>query len=578
MTRELLGFFAPPRQLARTGLIAAGISGVLLCLKLPLLSLPALSLWFAWWLGGSFAHIAIQPISYWDRAWPVPQQLLLRTRILAAWLASGVPTVALLLTASALYQLGVVSELAWARTVSHALCALGVVPLACAVAYKLSDRPQGSPTQVAALIVLPALALEAFSAWSGPGDSSSAFQPFGPLLLVGVLTASLGLLLTHLWVKSPELEASPARGRHSSVARADAGRAKQGSVRAALRSSPFWFFLFHGRGHAVSAWLFLLIFLVVGSPAQMWFVGTWLWVLAYASSAHPSPLPAHLPISRQRLLGYLLAPLALFLVSGLARTHFGHPMHGSGFGVERYQDAPDRTDPAATEYRIVAPSFLWRASWGEPPLITTAEGVSRRPAAFALLPGLPLNVYNPYDARLDDDPAFVNHQASRILSREWHLDVSTADVERACHALQRGRMGLDCLKEQIQTKEGPPGAWLAVHGWLLCLIALATVQLQSSSASRPLALRLLSFPWHLLLIVVLPLAIDSVGKHDPTGFMNYPFRVSVLLGELTRLGERAPFATSAVALLLLLGFYHHTERAFVRKEAFAGVRRSAPRG
>jgi hypothetical protein len=73
--------------------------------------------------------------------------------------------------------------------------------------------------------------------------------------------------------------------------------------------------------------------------------------------------------------------------------------------------------------------------------------------------------------------------------------------------------------------------------------------------------------------------MGEVGKPDPTGVLNYPFRVAVLLGELTRLVERAPLASGLVGLVLLLGFYRLVERGFVGMEGFTGRRRlqrSAP--
>jgi hypothetical protein len=268
-----------------------------------------------------------------------------------------------------------------------------------------------------------------------------------------------------------------------------------------------------------------------------------------------------------------LAPQALFLLSGLMVEQFWpSPINVNGFGVERYA-ADSEADASSEElYRIVAPGFLWRASWGEPPLITTPEGVSRRPVAFAILPGLPLNVYNPYDARLDD-PAFVNYQASRIMTREWKMEVSAADVERACHATRHGRISRWCLLDQIGTKRAPPRAWLFVRLWLLCVISLFSIQLPSNPASRRKPLRWLSLLWSAPTLLVLPMAIDQVSKHDPTGLASYPFRVAVLLGELTRLVERAPIVFGGLGLVLL-GYYALVERTFVGTEGFIGRRNS----
>jgi hypothetical protein len=580
VTRELLGFFAPPRQLVRSALIGAGISGVLLLLHLEALSLPALSLWFAWWLGGSFGHIAIQPISYWDQSWPVPHRLLLRTRILAAWLASCVPTLALVITASALYRLGIVSELAWARTASHALCVLGLVPLACAAAYRFSDRPQSAPVYVAALILLPSLALEAFVTLSGLDESRSAAALLRPALIIGLLTGLAGVLLTRAWVASPPLAASPARQRPSRSVRSAFGAAGPHWSRGVLRG-PFGFFYLHPRPLAVLAWV---LFLLVGGldhfrlSGVMFFVGSSLWFHAYDGATQPSPLPAHLPIPRQRVLGYLLAPLAaLVLLGGALEQFWPTKTYNSRFSVGRYADdlLPASSDPK-DPYRILAPSFVWRVSWGEPPLVTTPRGVSRRPAALAVLPGLPLNVYNPYDARLDDDPAFVNHQVSRIMTREWHLDVSAEDVERACHAVQRDQLGRSCLERELVTSYRRPGAWPAIQCWLLCIVCLLTLRLQTSGPLSPRKpLEWVAPLGCVVTLALLPAALSEVGKNDPTGLLTFPFRGAVLLGELARLAERAPLASSLVGLVLLLGFYRLVERRFVRMEGFAGRRRSA---
>jgi hypothetical protein len=105
------------------------------------------------------------------------------------------------------------------------------------------------------------------------------------------------------------------------------------------------------------------------------------------------------------------------------------------------------------------------------------------------------------------------------------------------------------------------------------------VQLQNGPISRRKPLSWFSVLWFAPTIFVLPMAIDQVSKHDPTGLASYPFRVAVLFGELTRFAERAPLAAGLVGLVLLLGFYRLVERGFVGMEGFTGRRRlqrSAP--
>jgi hypothetical protein len=191
-------------------------------------------------------------------------------------------------------------------------------------------------------------------------------------------------------------------------------------------------------------------------------------------------------------------------------------------------------------YRIRVPAFSWRVSWGEPPLVTAPGGVARRPAAFAVLSGLPLNVYNPYDARLDDDPMFVNYQVSRVLSENWQFDVSPADVEHACGAVKRGRMGARCLGGELVARYQVPRAWLPVEAWLLCWVMLLTLRLQISSRraantrtrTAPTQARVNWLDFLLLLpLWVLATALDDVGTNDPTGFMRFRFAGAVLLGE-----------------------------------------------
>ena len=579
MTRELVSFFAPPKQLARSGLIAAGISCVLLPLHWDWLSLPALSLWFAWWLSGSFVHIAIQPISSWDRAWPVPHRLLRGTRILAAWLASWVPALAPAIAASALYGLGMVTRAAWARAVFHSLCVIGLVPLACASSHRLSDRPRGSPVHVAALILLPALALEAFVSLSRLDEQSSAGALLGLGVIVGVFTGALGLLLTRAWLESPELHSSLARQRGARSARPGAGARGKSSLLAGLRATPAWFFFLESRWQAVGAWIYLVIimgFARLQFSAVMWYLATTFWFSGYSGSSQPGPLPAYLPIARRRVLAYMLAPLAVLLASGLSLEHLLPQRRG---GVEAGFYTGDlsvlsRGDSHTYSnlYRLVVPSFSWRASWGEPPLVTTPEGVSRRLTTFRVVPGLPLNVYHPYEARFDDDPAFVNYQVSRVISDEWHMDVSPADVEKSCHALERGKMTPACLEGQLITKYQPPRAWPVIECWLLCLLTLLTLQMRiGGQSSRYSPRRWLGLLW-LLPTLALAMVLDEVGGRDPTGPMSWAFRGAVLLGELTRLVERAPLAWGLSGLLLLLGVYGYVERTFTRMEGFVGRR------
>jgi hypothetical protein len=571
--RELIGLFAPPKQLAQAGLIAAGLSCVTLFLRWDSLPLTALSLSLAWWFSGSFVHIAIQPISYWDRAWPVPHWLLLRTRILAAWLASWVPMLALVVTASALHGLGLVGEIVWLRTLSIALCLLGLVPLACATSHRLSNRPAGSPTHVASLLLVPAFALETSVTVSGL-DSKSLAALLAPALLVGMLALAIGVLLTRAWVEAPELESAPARQRESKAARPAADVAGKSAWRGVL-CGPLAYFFLHSPALALIPVLNLL---VLGALRHfhyqgiMWMASTMLWLQAYGGSFQPGPLPAHLPISRQRILGYLVAPLAMLVATGLAFQYlWPDPTRLSGFSVERYALDPDGAELEVNElHRIVAPSFVWRASWGEPPLITTPEGMSRRPAAFAVLPGLPLSVYNPYDALLNDDPGFVNYQASRIMSRLLHMDVSAADIEGACHAVQLNRMTKDCLRAQFGNSYERPRMWPPVESWFLCIMVLINLQLETGGRfSRAKPFKVLSLVWYLPMLFGLPFVLDEVGKQNATGVPSFPFRLAAVLGQLTEFVDRAPLASSIVGLALLFGFYRHVERRFARMDGFS---------
>jgi len=574
VTRALIGLFAPREKLSRAALIAAGITCVSLLVRWNSTELPCLAILLGWILSGSFSHLAISELS-WERAWPVAERLLWRLRIFAAWLVGWVPGLALLIAASALYALGVVSARTWAGIVFHTSCILGLVPLASAVSYRLSQRKQGSPSAVALLILLPDFFLAAIAPPFG-GESSSVSTLLGLAVVVGGVTGAAGFLLTPTSWARPRIE--PAQGRKPLWA------ARQLLARVAtlnpLRRAPIArFFFLNGGRHAVFGWVYLLFVTVLARfefPALLWYLAATIWFQAYSGSMYRDPIPGHLPVSRGRVLAYLLAPLAVSLLSGLWLERRS-PQPLRGLYVQAYYD-DWRREPigkglfSEKNSRILVPSSSWRASWGEPPLVTTPEGVSRRPAALAVLPGLPLKVYNPYDARLDDEPAFVNYQVSRALSAQWPLPVSAADVERACGALRRGRMSPACLNGEFSTGYHQPRAWLAVECWLLCLIALFALRGQlQDPRSRNRARRWSGLLW-LPPAIVLPMAIEQVGKNDPTTGLGPGFQGAVLLGELTRVVERAPVAASVIGLMLLAGTYGYVARCFARTESRPSAR------
>jgi hypothetical protein len=579
VTRALVEFFAPPRKLAQSALSSAAATTVLLLLQAPLTFITPLAALVGWVTSRSRFDLAIQPIRDWDRAWPVTSDVLFRTRVQASWLACWAPLVASWVVASAFAASGAVTPAAWVRLAIELSCVIGLVPFLTSVTYRFEPRVEVAGSVVAALLVFAGVNVSILVGLLKGGSLSEPVEvlPFA----IGAFCAGVaGLLLARAWVKVLPTALAPAQSRAIVKPVAGASVRAAGLSRPKLRWAVVRFFYLHPGNRATwMAWLLLipgLVFSLHEFPIVFCFILPGL-LIGYAGLNQPAALPAHLPVPRDRILAYLLAPLGLFVVVGLSLEQWSplFPVRALDTSVY-YADWRYDTDPPEQRHaqlRLVVPAYSWRATWGEPPLVTTPEGVSRRPTAYPVLSNLPLNVYNPYDARLDDDPELVRYQVSRALQEHRGVDVSPADVERACvDETGQRRPLVVCLRQELESRSRVPLVWAATKLWFVAACIYCLFQSGINGVRRQNVWRRLLDPAALgfLLLIFTLWTMTHLNAKDPTGTFGFAFRLAALLNEVTHFFMRGPLLAGAFGALTLVLMYRHVARSYRSVETFSG--------
>jgi hypothetical protein len=585
MMSALLAFYAPWRRLAGIGLLAAATTGTWLALETPLPLMPYVFVCLVW-AGSAIAFGAAQPSSDWERAWPVRPHTLLWTRTLGSCLLGWVALVAPLAVVSAGWALGTVSESDWLAFSYHAVLLLGAVPLVSVLVTRL-QLLRGVPWVPIVIIVQLGLTLRVYYYAFFPSYQLPTLPltlGLGSAALIAVLLAAVSLWLMPLRGLEPVtagLELGPSQVGHQ--------RQEAGVQPKAARSPRFvlaQFFYLDASPYPAVAWCGAYSLLT--SPFSYQAKGyLWLSSIAFGFWVYVIHLPAHLPVSRQRLLAYFLAPIAVigpFVFSVEYARYDLRALYAQPLHAETQSWNLDRLPQGIEPQRLTVPNLLWRATWGEPPLIGAPGGPLHRPTAYPVVRGLPLQVYNPYQARFDDDPVFVTRQISRALSESTRVEVSTADVTRACERFDpRLEFPLQaCVVLELTRPYRPPLAWRVVTAWVFSMLVLQSLLTTLALLRRPfrkhalaIAVTLLGGVLALGLATAVDVAVNHMIQYDPSRYFDLTFGLGVLLAELARLVERAPFVMALLGLGTLAAMYGRLLSSFRNAEIGRGARARA---
>jgi hypothetical protein len=582
---QLVALFAPPPKLVLSALASSLATWLMWLAGFQANLVPIFACLVAWTVSNSWDLLLVQPIGLWDRAWPVLDKTLIRTRLAAPCVAGWVPNLASLVATAALCTLGVVEARQLGTALLDGALLFALTALLSLASHQFARRAELALSVTAGLIAV-LFSVGFIRVSQGPALGWLSVES-AVLLECGL--GSGAALAVYLFMRAERWWAERAW-------RVDSGPLALGRGSLTPSGGPRWkawviFRAFYADFGAI--WLVVILFLLLfwRTPTLTTWVAlsAWLgWVSPKLGLFSAGPFQAHLPISRRRVFILSLVPFLVFVVLGslFENRALSYPRAVTpGWYMKDILAAGPR-GANLDEQRLLVPSFLWRATLDEPPMITAPNGQSRRLAGFQVVRGLPLTLYNPFDARVRDEPGFVAYQLSRALREGAWISVSPAEVQSVCsfygpgltprqNAVLESSFPFACLNQQYAMDARLPPGFSIIRIWLSGALAwLGMLHALNARRRREKWYQVAVYAYSLALWLGLNvggfLAFQALHGSDPTGSWPPLFTGAVLIGELTRWLQGAPLSVGCALALSFGLMLWDAYRRFQRMEPFSG--------